>query len=440
MLDDAQQDSALLEFMYACPVGLVEIDQAGDIAMINPHAMKHLLPIAAATRRDMSNLFSTLEDCAPELRNRLQHFEHARGTVCENHRIVVNLRRKHGDGRKVLACTMVKLSPVRTIVTFTDVTTQVEQEHRLKLADTWFSSLLNGVNDYAVLTVTPDGIVENVNEAFTRQTGHACLDVEGCQLTAFLDLERTLGAPTLSDQFRLAHSDGWSLDEGWQQRRTGENYWCQRLIVAQIAADGITVEGYTVVLRDVVHQVNDAGDLRRLLTQDHLTGAANRALFLQRLERAHNLWLQSDQPLSLVMVDIDHFKSINDRHGHPIGDQVLQSFTRTCMASLRPGSLFARLGGEESAALLPNTTLPEALSIAERLRTAIETTQMLVDGQEISITASFGCVTADALLDSTDDLIKAADDCLYAAKRSGRNRVCSPVNLRTPPPPHAAPA
>lgn len=427
MLADPQQDSALLEFMYACPVGLVEIDQTGAILMINPHAMKHLQPIAAATRRDMGNLFSALEECAPELRNRLQHFEPMHGNVCENHRIVVDLRRKHGDGRKVLACTMVKLGPDRTIVTFTDVTMQVEQEHRLKLADTWFSSLLDGVNDYAVLAITPDGTVETVNQAFTRQTGHACLDVKGAKLAAVLDLKTTPGAPTLSDQFRLAQSDGWSLDEGWQWRLTGESYWCQRLIVARVASDGITLEGYTVVLRDVVHQVNDAGDLRRLLTQDHLTGAANRALFLQRLERAHHVWQQNGHPLSLLMIDIDHFKSINDKYGHPIGDQVLQSFTQICMAILRPGSLFARLGGEEFAALLPDTTPSEAFAIAQRLRTAVETARTIVDGQAIDITASFGCVTADDQLRTIDALIKAGDESLYDAKRSGRNRVCGPI-------------
>ncbi len=429
MLADPQHDGALLEFMYACPVGLVEIDQAGTIVMINPHAMKHLLPIAAETRRDMGNLFSALENCAPELRNMLQLFEPTRGTVCENHRIVVDLRRKRTSERKILATTIVKMGPDRAIATFSDITVQVEQEHRLKIADTWFSSLLDSVNDYAVLAVTPAGIIDTVNEAFTRQTGRALIDVEGQSLTELLDIEQMPGAPTMSDQFRHAQNDGWSLDEGWQRRKDGQRYWCQRLIVARVAEDGLTINGYTVVLRDVAHEATDAGDLRRMLTQDHLTGAANRAHFLKRFERAHRLWLQNAQPLSLILIDIDHFKSINDRFGHPVGDQVLRVLSQTCMTILRPGSLFARLGGEEFAALLPNTTLCDALSIAERLRLAIAAERLEAAGSEFHVTASFGCASAITQTDLIDDLIRTADERLYAAKRSGRNRVCGPQTM-----------
>ncbi|MGI4811310.1 MAG: diguanylate cyclase [Janthinobacterium lividum] len=427
MLADPHQDSSLLEFMYACPVGLVEIDGTGAILMINPNAMKHLLPIATETRRDMGNLFSALQDCAPELRNMLDGFPTQHGTVCENHRILVDLRRQREKARKVLACTVVKLGHDRAIVTFTDVTLQVEQEHRLKLADTWFSSLMDGVNDYAVLAVSADGIIETVNEAFARQTGRACIDVMTRPLSSVLDLEPSHGQPTIFDHFRLADAEGWALDESWQQRRNGERWRCQRLIVARVGEDGETIEGYTVVLRDVVHQAADAGNLRRLLTQDHLTGAANRAHFLKSFERSHRLWQQNKQPLSLILIDIDHFKSINDRYGHPVGDLMLQSLTRSCTNILRSDSLFSRLGGEEFAVLLPNTSHDNALATAERLRAAIAAESVIAAGQEIRITASFGYVTADDQANSVDAMIKMADERLYEAKRTGRNRVCGPT-------------
>ncbi len=427
MRADPNQDSSLLEFMYACPVGLVEIDRTGAILMINPNAMKHLLPIAAETRRDMSNLFSALQDCAPELRNMLEGFATQHGTVCENHRILVDLRRQREKARKVLACTIVKLGPDRAIVTFTDVTLQVEQEHRLKLADTWFSSLIDGVNDYAVLSVSADGIIETVNEAFARQTGRACSDVLTRPLSSVLDLEPAHGKSTIADHFRLADVEGWALDESWQRRRNGERWRCQRLIVARVGEDGATVEGYTVVLRDVVHQAADTGNLRRLLTQDHLTGAANRAHFLKSFERAHRSWQQNKQPLSLIMIDIDHFKNINDHYGHPAGDLILQSLTRSCTDVLRSDSLFSRLGGEEFAVLLPNTSEDMALATAERLRAAIAAEPVIAAGQEIRITASFGFVTADDQANSVDAMIKMADERLYQAKRTGRNRVCGPM-------------
>ena len=425
-------DSALLEFMYACPVGLVEIDWSGEIQLINPHAMKHLLPIAAATGRDMINLFDALQDCAPELRNLVEDYARSSGTVCENHRIVVDLRQQRDGRRKVLSCTIVRLRDDRAIATFADVTVQVEQERRLKLADAWFGSFLDGVNDYAVLAIASDGTIESVNEAFMRQTGHACLEVKGRVLSDVLDLDEAPWALCMSDQFRLAQNEGWSLNESWQRRRNGETYWCQRLTVARVGDDGTTVEGYTVVLRDVVHQASDSGELRRLLTQDHLTGAANRSHFLQRFEQALQLWKRNGQPLSLVLVDIDHFKSINDDYGHPAGDQVLRGVAQTCIANLRPGCLFSRLGGEEFAALLPNTTLPEALSIAERLRAAVADERTIASGREIGVTASFGCAAAATHAETTDELIKMADERLYEAKRTGRNRVCGPHSIAEP--------
>lgn len=425
-------DTALLEFMYACPVGLVEIDRAGAIQLMNPHAMKHLQPIAAETGRDMVNLFEALEDCAPELRNLVEHFPRPSGTVCDNHRIVVDLRRQRDGRRKVLACTIVKLSDHRAIATFTDVTAQVEQERRLKLADAWFGSMLDGVKHYAVLTIASDGTIESVNEAFTHQTGHACVEVTGRPLSDLLDVDEAPWALCMSEQFNLARSEGWSLNESWQRRRSGGSYWCQRLTVARIGTDGTTVEGYTVVLRDVVRQAPDTGDLRRLLTQDHLTGAANRSYFLQRFEQALLLWKQNGEPLSLVLIDIDHFKTINDRYGHPAGDQALRTLTQLCIANLRQGCLFSRLGGEEFAVLMPNTPMADALSIAERLRGLLAAERTTVSGQDISMTASFGCATAEPHAATIDDLIKMADQRLYEAKRLGRNRVCGPQTYAEP--------
>ena len=172
MTDPVSQEEKLLEFLYAAPVGLVEIDATGAITMVNPHAMKHLLPLAGG--REAGNLFAMLENCAPELRNLFDCFADVRGTVCDGHRIIVDLNLHQDDAEpKVLACTLVKLDADRAIACISDITVQVVQERRLRQAEVWFSSLLNDINDYAVVSLTSEGVVDAVNASWTTQTGYS---------------------------------------------------------------------------------------------------------------------------------------------------------------------------------------------------------------------------------------------------------------------------
>ena len=415
MSQAVNEEEKLLEFLYAAPTGLVEIDAAGAIAMINPYAMKHLLPLAGA--RGASNLFTMLESSAPELRNLFDGFTEARGTVCDGHRITVDIGR-HSDGRepKVLACTLVKLDSDRAIACITDITLQVTQERRLKQAETWFSSLMNDINDYAVVSITSEGLVDAVNASWTRQTGEAGDRLIGQTLSEIFP--EGGGAHRMAELLDNTARDGWHLDELWHARRDGSRYWCQRLLAARAGSDG-ELAGYTVVLRDIVRPAYDTDDLRRLLTQDHLTGAANRARFQHLFERAQQAWVQHGTPLSLIMLDIDHFKRVNDTHGHLAGDLVLAGFADTITKALRPADVFARLGGEEFAVLLAGSTLVEAGDLAERLRVLVAAMRVVTPQGELSITVSLGCATAVA----NDDLLRSADAALYIAKRTGRNRV-----------------
>lgn len=409
-------EEKLLEFLYAAPVGLVEINSVGDITMINPHAMKHLLPLAGI--RDSGNLFSVLEGCAPDLRNMFDDFLPDRGTICDGHRIAVDLNRRDGADHKVLACTLVKLDAQRAIASISDVSLQVAQEQRLKQAETWFASLLNDVNDYAVLSITSDGLVDSVAESWSTQTGYTRDTLLGCRLAHALPVPAGGGQFGMREQLRLAARDGWYLDESWHSRSDGTRYWCQRLLAARSAANG-ELTGYTVVLRDVARQDHAADDLRRLLTQDHLTGAANRRHFQQQLDRAQRDWQNCGEPLSLLMLDIDHFKRINDVHGHPTGDRVLSHFAKTVSAALRPTDVLARLGGEEFAILLPATPLHDAIAIAEHLRILVAAMRVESANGDVTVTVSLGCATAAG----NEDLLETADRALYVAKYDGRNRV-----------------
>ena len=417
MVQPVSEEEKLLEFLDAAPTGLVEIDASGAITMINPYAMKHLLPLTGV--RDAGNLFSMLESSAPELRNLLEDFSAERGTVCDGHRITVDIGR-HRDGTepKVLACTLVKLDANRAIACISDITQQVVQERRLKQAETWFSSLMNDINDYAVVSITGDGIVDAVNASWMKQTGESGDRVIGMALAdVFSDSNGDQGTVEL---LRITARDGWHLDEMWHVRADGSRYWCQRLLATRVGSDG-EPDGYTVVLRDIARPAYDTDDLRRMLTQDHLTGAANRPRFQHLFERAQQAWAEHGTPLSLIMLDIDHFKQVNDRFGHLAGDLVLAGFAETIAGAIRPADVFARLGGEEFAVLLPGASLSKAGELAERLRVLVSAMRVVTPQGDLSITVSLGCATAVP----GDDLLRSADAALYIAKRTGRDRVHS---------------
>jgi two-component system chemotaxis response regulator CheY len=164
----------------------------------------------------------------------------------------------------------------------------------------------------------------------------------------------------------------------------------------------------------------------QLASTDSLTGILNRRAFMERLKAELERAARENTPLSIIMADIDHFKRVNDEHGHQTGDRVLQEFSRRLMKLARPYDFLGRYGGEEFIACLPNTNEEQARLIAERLRRGVE--EMVVslpDGTNIPITASFGTAScrAEAVKDDVDRIIKRADDALYKAKREGRNCV-----------------
>ena len=416
-------EEQLLEFLYACPVGLIECDAAGEIALMNPHAMQHLMPLAGA--RDPGNLFAALEQHAPELRIIVASFGPATGRICDGHRIFVDLgSRRRTVAPKVLACTLVKLGPDRLMATLSDISQQVVQEERLRQADTWFATLLDGVNDYATLTITPRGIIESADPCFTRQTGHACADAIGRDLADLLSADASGGDLRLDEQLVIAGRDGWHLQEGWQQRADGDRYWCQRLVVARSDGTSSQASSFSVVLRDVPRRAEAAEDIRRLLTCDHLTGAANRRHFGQAMEREQAHWHEVRQSLSLIVLDLDHFKTVNDSHGHPVGDILLRRVADVCAALLPPRGIFARLGGEEFGALLPRYASDQAVTLAEDMRAAIAAIEVETPRGRLTVTASLGCAALEEADGSIDALIALADERLYAAKQAGRNQVC----------------
>lgn len=168
-------------------------------------------------------------------------------------------------------------------------------------------------------------------------------------------------------------------------------------------------------------------ELQRLARIDPLTGALNRRAFRELLEREAARARRHGRPLSVVMIDLDHFKRVNDTMGHATGDLVLVAVARAVSAALRGEDLFGRYGGEEFIVALAETDLAGAVRAAERLRQAVAELRFDHDGSAQGITASFGVASFGDLRadngETVDSVINTADQALYHAKAAGRNRV-----------------
>jgi two-component system cell cycle response regulator len=163
-------------------------------------------------------------------------------------------------------------------------------------------------------------------------------------------------------------------------------------------------------------------EIHRLAITDGLTGIANKRALVEFLERELARSKRHQRPLSLIILDIDHFKNINDEHGHLAGDQVLRNVARALCEHVGPDELLARYGGEEFAVILPESDLAKATARAESLRIGAESLVTQWEGERIRATISVGASAAEANDDITS-LIARADANLYEAKRAGRNRV-----------------
>ncbi len=162
--------------------------------------------------------------------------------------------------------------------------------------------------------------------------------------------------------------------------------------------------------------------LEAMATTDKLTGVANRQVFGMLFDHAHRTSKRRGGQLSAIMLDIDHFKQVNDTYGHPTGDVMLKALAQTVKGQIRQSDILFRWGGEEFLLLLPECDLEQATRVAEKIRQAIESRSVTFGGQTISITASLG-VAQHLDGDAEADLVRRTDEALFAAKKNGRNRV-----------------
>lgn len=177
------------------------------------------------------------------------------------------------------------------------------------------------------------------------------------------------------------------------------------------------------IMRKLAEIVVEQFELQQIAKQDSMTGALTRRGFFAEVEKEFLRACRYDRPSALVVIDVDHFKSINDRYGHPAGDAVLVSIANAAMATMRKSDIFGRIGGEEFGLLLPETDAEEARDAAERIRRTVESAIIQVGGTEVRATVSLGVAPRPASTESIATWLSEADIALYEAKQFGRNRV-----------------
>lgn len=204
-------------------------------------------------------------------------------------------------------------------------------------------------------------------------------------------------------------------------RRDGRSL-AVRMTVTEMQESGERV-GVEVVFQDVSIRREMERELERMATTDPLTGVTNRRQFIDRCEQELQRMKRFGDPVSLLMIDVDHFKRVNDSYGHAVGDAVLKHLAELALEQLRRTDVFARIGGEEFAFLLAGSGIEGALDFAARFRGLVEGRPAPTDRGSIGLTISIGAAQGDRHDQGADDLLRRADAALYRAKASGRNRV-----------------
>ena len=293
----------------------------------------------------------------------------------------------------------------------------------------------------------PDFPLVYVNQKFLKSTGYSADEVLGhnCRFLSGPDHDQP-GLVAVRLALRLAEPVKVNLRN---YRKNGELYWNQLTLAPVFTESGVLThfigvqhditeikrtEDELLAAKQALEEQNQeledrvqerTRELELLSTTDPLTGTRNRRFLMDQAELEIVRAQRYGHPLSCLLFDIDHFKRVNDHHGHDVGDRVLITMCLTVQAMLRPADTLARYGGEEFVVLLPETELEQARHAAERIRSAMETMTIPVPGLDapLRVTVSIGVAALSVLHADADALLKAADTAMYRAKESGRNRV-----------------
>ena len=270
--------------------------------------------------------------------------------------------------------------------------------------------------------VSWDRVILEVNDTLCQMLGFSREELVGSQMPwpfmppEGVELALALADKLVSEALHPATSTGQSFEVP-MMRKDGTRFICEVVLRLARKSDGSAL-GWVSTIRDISRRHDYEAELERLATHDPLTGLANRRLFDQRLDQEMSNAIRYGHPLAVAILDLDRFKDVNDQHGHPVGDRALRETARRLESVQRRGDLFARVGGEEFAWILPEVESHGAWAAVERARHEISDVPFSGIGH---LTISIG-VGLRGDLEECAALYERADQSLYRAKRDGRNR------------------
>lgn len=402
----------LYDLLYLLPVGIVAFDDSGAVEAANPLAVQLLNPfVSPADAVDATRLLAPLVD---DLMGTIDAATDL-GEVLSGHRTTLVA----GDQDAVtIELTVHRTRPGANVAVLTDVTELVRTERELRRERDRISHIVEMVREYAIYTLERSGAIDSWNASGERLFGVSADEALGNSIGHLLALDDAVVAETLDG----AVFAGWRRVDGWSRRPGpgGEPFFTDTMVSTLVDAEG-RPEGFAVITRDSTEAKRREEELRREAHTDPLTGLANRRGFEARSARYLAACEMNESAATVLMIDVDHFKSFNDTHGHDGGDVALRAVAAVLASGVRSMDVVGRLGGEEFAVLLPGADTEAGRLRAESLRRAVEELRVEVArGTSVGVTISVG--VAGCAGDLAESL-QRADQALYLAKHRGRNQV-----------------
>ena len=305
------------------------------------------------------------------------------------------------------------------IIIFNDVTDPKQMGEELARSEALFKGIYTNAPNGIVL-LDQDGRLIQPNDQFCDMTGYTKEELQHDSFTLLI-LPEDIEESQISLRELLSHRVPFLEMERRILCKAGTVIWVD--LRATVFRSPVGDVAGIVIITDITDRKNLENELKQLATTDSLTGANNRRMFMERGQIEMLRAQRYKRPMTLLMLDIDHFKRVNDSYGHSTGDVVLKALVKRCQAVLRETDIFGRIGGEEFAAVLVETKPDRGIQVAERMRTAVENTAVHTDAGEIRITISIGLTNLKETDPDLDGIIKRADQAMYKAKNAGRNQV-----------------
>ena len=277
-----------------------------------------------------------------------------------------------------------------------------------------------------ILHHSPTGILHYSDDLIITYCNERFAEIVEVPVERLVDLDmKTLSDQRILSALQTALEGTTTTYEGeYLTTLSGKRIWVS-MSCSPLPGPRTKNDGAIAIVEDITERRRDEQQLEYLAKTDSLTGLHNLRSFMDIAEKELSRTMRFGDPLAIMMLDIDHFKSINDTHGHRVGDTVLQAFGTLCQQTLRTYDSMGRVGGEEFAIVLPQASHDRALGVAERIRQLIERTRLSQEhGLPLQFTVSIGVTAVSDSTTNIDTLLNQADTALYEAKHAGRNRVC----------------